>query len=241
MTLREPSRALDHLFTPLTIGGMSVANRIMLPGMSAGMMLDEEGRVTAEMIAYYIERARNRPGLMAIGACAVVPPPDGGPRKHPLSLHGDQFIASLRRITEAVHAHDVKFGLQIWDGGLQTGGKFQLSPSGVGINAKAVFDAKQKPVVKVLSTAEVQEVVGFYADGARRAADAGFDFVEIHAGHGYLISNFLTPFFNRRIDKYGGSFENRIRFLVEILRACREHLGDGRRHGGQAPHGAAAL
>jgi 2,4-dienoyl-CoA reductase-like NADH-dependent reductase (Old Yellow Enzyme family)/xanthine/CO dehydrogenase XdhC/CoxF family maturation factor len=226
MTLREPSRALDHLFAPLTIGGMSVANRIMLPGMSAGMMLDEEGRVTPEMIAYYIERARNRPGLMAIGACAVVPPSDGGARKHPLSLHGDQFVASLTRITEAVHAYGVKFGLQVWDGGLQTGGKFQLSPSGVGIHAKAVFDAKQRPVVKVLSTAEVEEVIGFYADGARRAAEAGFDFVEIHAGHGYLISNFLTPFFNRRTDKYGGSFENRIRFLVEILRACRERVAD---------------
>jgi 2,4-dienoyl-CoA reductase-like NADH-dependent reductase (Old Yellow Enzyme family) len=223
--MQDPSPALEDLFKPLNIGGMIVANRIMLPGMSAGMMLDEEGRVTPEMIAYYIERARNRPGLMAIGACAVVPPPEGRARRHPLSLHDDRFISSLTRITEAVHAHDVKFGLQVWDGGLQTGGKFQLSPSGVGINAKAVFDAKEKPQVKVLSTAEVEEVVGFYADGARRAADAGFDFVEIHGGHGYLISNFLTPYFNRRTDKYGGSFENRIRFLIDILRACRERVG----------------
>jgi 2,4-dienoyl-CoA reductase-like NADH-dependent reductase (Old Yellow Enzyme family)/thioredoxin reductase len=223
--MQKPSPTLDQLFKPLNIGGMTVANRIMLPGMSAGMMLDEEGRVTPEMIAYYIERARNCPGLMAIGACAVVPPPDAGARRHPLSLHDDRFIPSLSRITEAVHAYDVKFGLQVWDGGLQTGGKFQLSPSGVGINAKAVFDAKQKPQVKVLSTLETEEVVGFYADGARRAADAGFDFVEIHGGHGYLISNFLTPYFNRRTDKYGGSFENRIRFLIDILRACRERVG----------------
>jgi 2,4-dienoyl-CoA reductase-like NADH-dependent reductase (Old Yellow Enzyme family) len=223
--MHEPALALEHLFKPLQIGAMTVANRIMLPGMSAGMMLDEEGRVTPEMIAYYIERARNRPGLMAIGASAVVPEPEGNPRRHPLSLHDDRYIPSLTRITEAVHAYGVKFGLQVWDGGLQTGGKFQLSPSGVGINAKAVFDAKQKPEVKVLSTPEIGEVVGFYAEGARRAADAGFDFVEIHAGHGYLISNFLTPHFNRRTDKYGGSFENRIRFLIEILRACRERVG----------------
>jgi 2,4-dienoyl-CoA reductase-like NADH-dependent reductase (Old Yellow Enzyme family) len=217
--------ALAHLFKPLELDGMTIANRIMLPGMSAGMMLDEEGRVTPEMIAYYIERARNRPGLMAIGACAVVPPPDGGARRHPLSLHDDRFIPSLSRITDAVHAYDVKFGLQVWDGGQQTGGKFQLSPSGVGINAKAVFDAKQKPQVKVLSAPDIEEVVGFYADAARRAADAGFDFVEIHGGHGYLISNFLTPYFNRRTDKYGGSFENRVRFLIDILRACRERVG----------------
>jgi 2,4-dienoyl-CoA reductase-like NADH-dependent reductase (Old Yellow Enzyme family)/thioredoxin reductase len=216
---------LKHLFSPLRIGPWEVENRVMMPGMSAGMMLDNEGRATPEMIAYYVERARNRPGLMAIGSAAIVPPPNGQARRHPLSLHDDKFIPSLETLASAVRAHGVRFGVQVWDGGLQTGGKFQLSPSGVGAGAKAVFDAREAPVVKVMSTDETEAVVQLYADGAERAAKAGFDFVEIHAGHGYLISNFLTPFFNRRTDKYGGSFENRIRFLVEILRECKRRVG----------------
>src|SRR5690606_24238570 len=70
------------------------------------------------------------------------------------------------------------------------------------------------------------QVIGYFGDGAERCARAGFDFVEIHAGHGYLISNFLTPYFNRRTDRYGGDFDGRIRFLIEILRETRQRVGD---------------
>src|SRR5690606_12578209 len=95
--------ALRHLFQPARIGPMDVGNRIMMPGMSAGMMLDEEGRPTPEMIAYYVERARNRPGMIAIGSAAIVPPP--GVRKHPLSLHDDKYIPALKALVDAVHAY----------------------------------------------------------------------------------------------------------------------------------------
>ena len=220
--MSEP--ALRHLFQPIAIGGMTVRNRIMMPGMSAGMALDNEGRVTPAMIAYYRERAASRPGLIAIGASAVVPPLAA--RRHPLALYDDQYIPSLQTLVDAVHQYDTKFGVQLWDGGMQTGGTHQLTPSGVGINAKGVFDGrKEAPVPKILTTADVEQVVEYFAGAALRCAQAGFDFIEIHAGHGYLISNFMTPYFNRRSDKYGGSFENRVRFLLDILRAVKLRVG----------------
>ncbi len=156
-----------------------------MPGMSAGMMLDSDAQATPEMIAYYVERAKTRPGLMAIGASAVVPA--SAPRKMPLALDHDRRIPSLKKLVDAVHQYDTKFGIQTVD--------------------------------------EIGQVVSYFAAAARRCQTAGFDFVEIHAGHGYLISAFLTPHFNRRTDQYGGCLENRGRFLLEILRAVKSEVG----------------
>lgn len=217
--------ALKHLFQPLKIGRLEIANRIMMPGMAAGMVLDEDGEAAPEMIAYYLERAAARPGMMGIGAAAVVP--SRTKRTNPIALDDDRHIPSLAAFVEAVHRHDTKFGIQLWDGGNQAGGGEQLSPSGVPANARAAYDATGAvPVLKVLDLDDIRQVVRCYADGAERCARAGFDFAEIHAGHGYLISNFLSPYFNRRTDQYGGSFENRTRFLLEILREVKARVGD---------------
>ena len=215
---------LTELFAPLTIGPLRVANRIMLPGMSAGMMLDERARPTAEMIAYFLERAQSQPGLMAVGASAVVPPP--GPERHPLALHDDEAVPALARLVDAVHRYDTKFGIQLWDGGTQAGRQVQLSPSGIAAMATAVGDKNRgAPTIKALARDEIAVVVQHFAAAATRCVQAGFDFVEIHAGHGYLLSAFLTPHFNRRTDEYGGSFDNRARFLLETLRAVRAAVG----------------
>ena len=203
---------------------MEISNRIMMPGMSAGMMLDNDAHVLPEMIAYFVERAKARPGLMAVGASQVVPPPT--PQRAPVALYHDKYIASLAKLVEGVHQYDVPFGIQLWDGGTQAGGGVQLSPSGISPNAAAVYDARARPELKTLSLGEIEDVVRYFAEGALRCKAAGFDFVEIHAGHGYLISAFLAPFFNRRNDCYGGSLENRARFLIEILRAVKAAVGD---------------
>jgi len=207
----------------MTIGRMLIQNRIMMPGMSAGMMLDSDAQPTPEMIAYYVERAKSRPGLMAIGASAVVPA--AAPRKMPLALDHDRHIPSLEKLVDAVHQYDTKFGIQLFDGGVQTGDRVQLSPSGVPAMAAVVFDSRASPVVKTLTVDEIGQVVRDFAAAARRCQAAGFDFVEIHAGLGYLISAFLAPHFNRRTDQYGGSLENRGRFLLEILCAVKSAVG----------------
>jgi 2,4-dienoyl-CoA reductase-like NADH-dependent reductase (Old Yellow Enzyme family)/NADPH-dependent 2,4-dienoyl-CoA reductase/sulfur reductase-like enzyme len=214
---------LQNLFSPLKIGPMRVENRIMLPGMSAGTMLDSDAQPTDEMIAYYVERAKSRPGLMAIGASTVVP--QEPVRKTSIALDSDHRIPAIKRLVDAVHAHGPKFGIQLYDGGVQAVDIVQLSPSGVPANAATVIDARHRPVIKILTVEDIPEVVALFAAAAVRCKKAGFDFVEIHAGHGYLISAFLSPFFNRRTDGYGGSFENRARFMLEILRAVKAAIG----------------
>lgn len=215
---------LDELFRPIAIGPMRVGNRLMMAGMSAGTMLDGNGHPSPEMLAYYVERARTRPGMMAIGASRVVPSPI--PVTRQITLDDDACIRPLGRLIDAIHEYDTKFGIQLWDGGVQTGGAVQLSPSGVMASAQSVHDARENPHLKVLEADEIGTVVGYFASAAARCREAGFDFVEIHAGHGYLINSFLSPYFNRRTDQYGGSLENRSRFLIEILRAVKTAAGE---------------
>jgi 2,4-dienoyl-CoA reductase-like NADH-dependent reductase (Old Yellow Enzyme family)/thioredoxin reductase len=224
-------RLLPELYQPMTVGRMQVANRLMMAGMSAGTKVDENGEVAPEMIAYYVERARGEPGMMAIGACQVVPPPrprrEGG-----IALYSDHVIPSVRRLVDAVHQYDTKFGIQLWNGGGTegTGVGELISPSGLSSNVRnARADAGGRRTGqpnRALDHEEIPRIIAYFAGAAARVAEAGFDFVEIHAGHGYLISNFLTPLFNRRTDDYGGSFENRTRFLLEITAAVKAAVGD---------------
>ncbi|WP_157219213.1 oxidoreductase [Flavisphingomonas formosensis] len=214
---------LTSLFSPLKIGPMEIANRVMMPGMSAGQILDERAFPLPEMIAYFAERAQAEPGLMAIGATQVVPP--SGPFRQPVALFDPEVVEPLARVVEGVKQYDTKFGLQLWDGGTQGASRIQLSPSGISAHAQPVGDVRTRFELKALSIDEIAEVVGHFAAAAGHARQAGVDFVEIHAGHGYLISAFLSSYFNRREDRYGGSLDNRAHFLFEILAAVREAVG----------------
>lgn len=216
---------LKHLFQPIMLGSMQLKNRMMMSCMAAGISLDDSGRATDEMIGYYQERAKARPGMMGIGAGAIMP--QTSPKKSAICLHADEFVPALKAFVDAVHQYDTNFGIQLWEGGIQAGGTEQLSPSGIGAGVKAVYDSTVGVAeIRVLTRPEIIDIIGRFADGAERCVKAGFDFVEIHAGHGYLISTFMTPHFNRRTDDFGGSFENRTRFLVEILRAVKARVGD---------------
>src|SRR5271154_3753516 len=163
---------LAQLFSPLTVGRMRLQNRIMMPGMSAGMMLNSDAEATPEMIAYYVERARARPGLMAIGASSVVP--STAPRKMPLALDHDRHIPSLAKLVDAVHQYDTRFGVQLFDGGVQAGDRVQLSPSGVPAMAAAVLEARERPTIRTMGVDDIAEVVGYFAAAARRCQSAGF-------------------------------------------------------------------
>jgi 2,4-dienoyl-CoA reductase-like NADH-dependent reductase (Old Yellow Enzyme family)/thioredoxin reductase len=221
---------LPELYEPMTVGSMNVKNRLMMAGMSAGAVANKNGEVAPEMIAYYLERARGEPGMMAIGATTVVPPVPGQPNI--LSFHNDNVIPSMTKLVDAVHGYDTKFGVQLWNGGGTEMGRHQLiSPSGMSSNVRnaRADDGKGRKTGqpnRALGLDEIPEIIQYFAEGALRVAECGFDFVEIHGGHGYLISNFMTPLFNRRTDKYGGSFENRTRFILEIVAAIKATVGD---------------
>ncbi|MEO7679391.1 MAG: FAD-dependent oxidoreductase, partial [Sphingomonas sp.] len=197
---------------------------------SAGTMFDEHG-VAPEMIAYYVERARGEPGMIAIGATRVVPPEPGTRKPRQFGLYDDDVIPSMRKLVEAVHQHDTKFGIQLWNGGGSENGLglTLISPSGLPSNVRVVqgdtTGRYRGQANHALETEAIAGIVQHFVDGARRAVACGFDFIEIHAGHGYLISNFLTPLFNRRADRYGGSFENRTRFLLEIVSSINDAVG----------------
>jgi 2,4-dienoyl-CoA reductase-like NADH-dependent reductase (Old Yellow Enzyme family)/thioredoxin reductase len=216
---------LSKLFEPLQIGPMTVANRIMMSAMSAGPKVDENLEITDRIIAYYAERARTAPGMMAIGAMAVVP----NPLRRGIRLFDDKILPSLTRLVEAVHRHDTRFGAQLFNPGGTGGGPIELiSPSGISSNVRDARESgrsMRKQNNRPLGIEEIPGIVEHYANGARMAQRAGFDFVEIHAGHGYLISNFMTPLFNCRTDRYGGSMQNRARLLLEIVEAVKGAVG----------------
>jgi len=224
---------LPELYQPMKLGRFQIPNRLMMAGMSAGTKTDSNGEITPEMIAYYVERARGEPGMIAIGASQVVPPEKRlyGPHAG-IALYSDDIVPSLSKLVDAVHAYDVKFGIQLWNGGGTEGTSHEelFSPSGLSSNvrtARGDGTARYRGQPnRALEKAEISDIVKYFSSAARRCADAGFDFVEIHAGHGYLISNFLTPLFNKRTDEYGGSFENRTRFLLEIVAAVNAEVGD---------------
>jgi len=221
---------LEHAFRPLKVGKMEIRNRLAMSCMAGGASLDENAHPTDRMIAYYVERAKSRPGMMGIGAGAAVKP--FGPPHIPkykessIRLYEAESVAPMKRFVEAVHAYDTKFGIQLWEGGVQAGGSVLLTPSGVGGSAKAVGDQSTQSALHILTLADIRSIIGQFGIAAERCAEAGFDFVEIHAGHGYLISSFLTPHFNHRDDDYGGSFENRTRFVREIMQEVKRRIGD---------------
>ncbi len=209
--------ALKHLFSPITIGGMVVKNRLVMPPMSVNFGVDEEGFITEQHWEYLAARARGGTGMIVVGGGAVHPSGLDLPRMPP--IWDDKFIGPLRIMTQIVRSAGARFGMQLLHGGRQAYHGQRVAPSA--IPALAVI----KGVPRELTREEIREMVSAHGDAALRCRRAGFDFVEIHAAHGYLISEFLAEHSNRRSDDYGGSFENRTRFLLEILNDIRVKAG----------------
>jgi 2,4-dienoyl-CoA reductase (NADPH2) len=197
------------LFEPIKIGKLELKNRIVMPATGLGYV----GR---QLKNFYIERAKGGVALIVIGPTAV-----NKDNPSMVNAYGDQFLPGLKDLADAVHAHGAKIALQLWHPGRygMMPGKQNVSASDV---APPIF-TKSKP--KSLTIPEIKEVENEFAEGALRAKKAGFDAVEILAATGYLISQFLSRRTNKRTDEYGGSIENRMRFLLEIVAKIREKVG----------------
>jgi 2,4-dienoyl-CoA reductase-like NADH-dependent reductase (Old Yellow Enzyme family)/thioredoxin reductase len=208
---------LDHLFAPVRLGRMEVRNRLVMPPMSVNFGVDEQGFITERHWTYLALRAKAGTGMIVVGGGAVHPDGLDLPKMPP--VWDDRFIPGLNRLAGEVKKHGAKIGLQLLHGGRQAFHGRRVAPSP--LPALAVV----KGVPRELTRDEIRELVVCHAEAARRSREAGFDFVEIHAAHGYLISEFLSPNANRRNDEYGGSFENRIRFLLEVLTAIKSRCG----------------
>lgn len=209
------------LFEPARIGQMHLKNRIVLPPIGTGYA-EDEGYAGQRLIDYYEARARGGVGLIIIEFTA----PDlqcKGPRQ--LTLGDDRYAPGWQELIGAVHRHDAKIAVQLVHSGweVRAGQRIQVAPSPVMVPTRVVGVSGEPP--HELATDEIGEIVRWFAAAARRAREAGFDGVEIHGAHQYLIASFLSSETNMRQDKYGGSVGNKARFLVEIIEAIREAVG----------------
>ena len=209
--------ALRHLFSPVSLGSMQLENRLVMPPMSVNFGVDDEGFMTEQHIEYLRLRAEAGTGMIVVGGGAVHPDGLDLPRMPP--VWDDKYIPALSKLTETIHRYPCKIGMQLLHGGRQAFHGKRVAPSP--LPALGVV----KGIPRELSNEEVKDLVGCHGDAAERCLRAGFDFVEIHAAHGYLISEFMAPLSNVRSDEYGGSFENRIRFLREILKDIKSKCG----------------
>lgn len=224
------------LFSPWQLRNLRVKNRVIFPPTCPSWITDPWNAVFTDMAtAYYEERARGGVGLIIIGATHVHPDSIIAPLL--LSqLFDDRNVEPLSRIAEACHRHDCKLGIQLTHTGLRGSPVFKKDPA-YHLDATWYTAApSQVPLgefpgsitPKELSEEEIWHIVDCFAQAAARARQAGVDGVELHANHGYLAWEFLSPLYNKRADRWGGSYDNRLRFLVEVLRRMREGVGDDR-------------
>lgn len=213
---------LAILYEPFQIKNMKLKNRIVMAPMHT-KMASESGEVTDRMIAYLVERARGGAGLIVLENTCI----DwvyGRAYGNPVTIHDDLCRSGLSNIALAVHRYGAKIVTQLHHTGRQ--------------NTRANIDGRLAPVApsavksniggdmpKPLEEHEIQGIIQQYVDAARRTKDAGFDGVELHGAHGYILTQFFSPYTNRREDRWGGSLKNRARFPVEVVRRIRAEVG----------------
>lgn len=211
-----------RLFEPGMIGSMRLKNRIVMAPMGTQFASDT-GAVTPRMIEHYRRRASGGVGLVIV-EFSTVEYPRGKGHSSQLALHDDKLLAGHADLVEAVHQAGAKVALQLHHAGFRTSPQRIEGLRPLGLSLVPGIQPEDQP--DVLSIPEIEGLVEKFAQAAVRARTAGYDAVEFHGSHGYLISQFISPFENRRSDRYGGSLENRLRFAREIIQRTKELVGN---------------
>ncbi len=218
------------LFDPIKLGDIELRNRIVMAPLTRSRA--SEGRMPNDLMRiYYCQRASA--GLIVAEATSVSP--QGVGYAHTPGIWSSAQVEAWRHITEAVHAKGGRIVLQLWHVGRVSdpeflNGQIPVAPSAIACEGTVSLLRPERPFVvpRALHTEEIADVVDDFAVAAQNALSAGFDGVEVHAGNGYLIDQFLHDGSNTRSDAYGGSIENRSRFLLEVVDACVAIWGAGR-------------
>lgn len=209
------------LFKPAQIGKITLRNRIVMAPMTT-YFAHTNGEVSDALIAHYVARARGGVGLIIVEAAAVRPS-SSNEGLGQLHISHPRFVPGLNRLTEAIQAYGSRTFIQLSHPGRQTNhrlyGEQPVAPS-------ALACPLMKEMPRELSAVEVRQTTHEFVAAAHYANLAGFDGIELHAAHGYLINQFLSPHTNRRQDQYGGSLQNRQRFLLEIVKQIKKELPD---------------
>lgn len=200
------------MFSPIKIKNMELKNRLVMPPMC--MYMSEGGFVNDFHLVHYATRAVGQMGLLIVEATAVLD--NGGITNKDLGIWDDKFVPGLKQLTEIVHKSGSKIGIQLAHSGRKAkDAKLLYAPSAI------KFGDYKMP--KEMTKEEIAKATEAFGLAAKRAHEAGFDFIEIHAAHGYLINQFLSPITNKRTDEYGGNFTKRIKFLKEIILEVKKY------------------
>ena len=222
---------MTDLFSPLRLGAIELPNRIVMSSLTRNRA--GEGNVPTDLVVEYY-RQRASAGLILTEASPICPEAHGYPRTP--GIHTAEQMAGWKTVTAAVHAAGGRIAIQLWHVGrishpdLQPGGATPVAPSALRPSGQVMtLKGMQEYVTpRALEAAELPALVASYVEAAKNAMAAGFDGVEIHAGNGYLIDQFLRSSTNKRSDAYGGSKENRARLLLEVLAAVCAAIGNNR-------------
>lgn len=200
---------MSKLLSPAMIGGLSLSNRVILPPMCMYEVKKEDGIPTPFHFAHYGARAISKVGLIIQESTAVNP--DGRISAQDLGLWNDDQMLALKSLVDSIHYLGTKIGVQLSHAGRKAQDAMTpLSPSGI------PFGEPYNPPI-TMTTDQIKTTISEFVFAAKRAEAAGYDMMELHAAHGYLINQFLSPLTNQRQDEYGGSLQNRYRFLEEII------------------------
>ncbi len=209
----------EKLFSEGKIGSVTIKNRLVVPAMGT-TLLQFDGHMTDAFIDYWRERAKGGYGLLITEYTGVNPQGSANPME--LMISDDSYIPGLKQLTDEVHKYGAKMFAQLHHAGRQTNSAHTHMPV---VGASAIPCPHNRELTEEMSNELVYATIKDFVDGAVRAKAAGFDGVELHGAHGYLISNFLSPYSNKRTDEFGGTITNRARFAVEIVKGIKEACG----------------
>ena len=209
---------MKKLFTPIRIGKLEIPNRVVMPAMHMNYTMG--GEVSAQLIDFYDERANGGAGLIIIGGCAI---DKAGGSPLFVGLDKERFVPGLKKLTESIHRYESRVFAQLYQAGRYS---FSFLTGQSAVAPSPIPSSFTRETPRQLEVDEIRTVVDAFGAAAERAKRTGFDGVEILGSAGYLICQFLSPLTNERADEYGGSYENRMRFPLEVIRAVREAVGE---------------
>jgi len=233
-----------QLLAPGRIGSLTLRNRIIMAPMGSNFA-EADGHCGERIQAYYEARARGGAGLLIMGVCSVAFPA-GTAEPYQVGVSSDAFLPGLSRLAERVHQHGAKIAMQLQHAGktsvrdmaegrqlwvpsvppvLQSDMMAALTPEELANFVSSMKRRAEGSPIRVMDRADIAQMTEWFASAAERAKRAGFDGVELHAAHGYIIAGFLSGYYNQRDDEYGGTLENRARLLLEIIAAVRARVG----------------
>jgi 2,4-dienoyl-CoA reductase-like NADH-dependent reductase (Old Yellow Enzyme family) len=209
---------MAELFESTVINGMTLANRFVRSATWEGLATPE-GYATEALTQLLIDLAQGKVGLIITSHARVTQEGIAAPGQ--LGIYTNDHVPHLKKMVDQIHAAGGKVALQV-----SHGGRYALKLKDVVRIGPSIIESKGEVQCREMTESEIHSVVAHFAHAARRAKQAGCDAIQIHSAHGYLVSQFLSPYSNKRTDSYGGPVRNRARFLLDVVRAMRNEVGD---------------